>query len=154
MKTMYDPPYAVWSIWLSCGWLERIVLILVGGLIIYSLLSAVFTVVSLRSIRALGSAEGLDAAKKSTVTLKKRWGRIRRATGAMFYLFGLVLFLVLQAVAITGGDKGTASAANQVLGNFIESCAFAANVFFGFLLLHAVQWAVSIQIDKSFEAFG
>jgi hypothetical protein len=151
MKAMYDPPYAVWSIWQSCGWVERIVLILVGGLIIYSLLSAVLTIVRLRSLRVVGSAEGLDdPAKRSILTLQKDWVRIRQATAAMFYVFGLVLFLVLQIV----GDMGLASATNQFLRNFIESCAFAANVFFGFLLLHVVQWVVSSRISASLEALG
>ena len=154
MKAMYDPPYAVWSIWQSCGWLERIVLILVGGLIIYSLRSAVLTVVRLRSLGAVGSAEGLDVAKNSILTLQKHWVCIRQATAAMFYVFGLVLFLVLQTVAMIVGDMGPASAANQVLRNFIESCAFAANVFFGFLLVHVVQWVVSSRISASLEALG
>jgi len=153
MKAIYDPPYAVWSIWQSCGWLERIVLILVGGLIIYSLRSAVLTFVSLRSLRAVG-AGGLDVAKNSTLTLQKHWVRIRQATAAIFYVFGLVLFLVLQTVAMIVGDMGSASAANQVLRNFIESCAFAANVFFGFLLLHVIQWVVSSRISASLEALS
>ena len=154
MTAMYVPPYAVWSIWQSCGWLERIVLILVGALIIYSLRSAVLTVVRLRALRAVGVAEGLDVAKTSILNLQKRWVRIRQATAAMFYVFGLVLFLVLQAVAMIVGDMGSASAADQVLRNFIESCAFAANVFFGFLLVHVVQWVVSSRISASLEALG
>lgn len=154
MKAMYDPPYAVWSIWQSCGWLERIVLILVAGLILYSLRSAVLTFARLRSLRNVGSGGGFDVAKESTLSLQKHWGRIRQATAAMFYVFGLVLFLVLQAVAIIVGDTGPASAANQVLRNFIESCAFAANVFFGFLLLHVVQWVVSSRISARLEALG
>ena len=154
MKAMYNPPYAVWSIWQSCGWLERIVLILVGGLIIYSLRSAVLTVVRLRSLRTVCSAEGLDVATNSTVTLQKHWVRIRQATAAVFYIFGLVLFLVLQTVATIVGDMGPASAADQVLRNFIEACAFASNVFFGFLLLHVVQWVVAIRISASLEASG
>jgi hypothetical protein len=154
MKAMYDPPYAVWSIWQSCGWLERIVLILVGGLIIYSLRSAVLTFMRLRSLRAVDSVGGLDVAKTSTLILQKHWVRIGQVTAAMFYVFGLVLFLVLQTVAMIVGDMGPASATNQVLRNFVESCAFAANVFFGFLLLHVVQWVVSSRISASLEALG
>ena len=128
MKAMYDPPYAVWSIWQSCGWLERIVLILVGGLIIYSLLSAVRTVVRLRSLGAVGSAEGLDVAKNSTLSLQEHWVRIRQATAATFYVFGLVLFLVLQTVAMIIGDIGPASAADQVLRNFVRETHTSADL--------------------------
>lgn len=144
------PPYAVWSIWQSCGWVERIVLILIGGLIIYSLRLAVLTSVRLRALKVVGAAERSDIANNSILTLQRRWVRIRQATAATFYVFGLVLFLALQI----DGDMGLASATNQVLRNFIASCAFAANVFFGFLLLHVVQWIVSSRISASLEASG
>lgn len=144
------PPYAVWSIWQSCGWVERIVLILIGGLIIYSLRLAVLTSVRLRALKVVGAAERSDIANNSILTLQRRWVRIRQATAATFYVFGLVLFLALQI----DGDMGLASATNQVLRNFVASCAFAANVFFGFLLLHVVQWIVSSRISASLEAFG
>ena len=145
-----NPPYAVWSIWQSCGWVERIVLLLVGGLIIYSLRSAVLTLVRLGALRPVGAAEGSDVAKNSILILQKRWARIRQATAATFYVFGLVLFLVLQI----DGVMGLASATNPVLRNFIESCAFAANVFFGFLLVHVIQWAMSSRISSSLKALG
>ena len=151
---MYDLPYAAWSIWQSCGWLERFVLILVGGLIIYSLLSAVATVVRLRSLRAVESDVRLGLAKKSILGLQKHWVRIQYASHAVFYLFGLALFLDLQSVGMIIGDVGPTSAANQVLRNFTLSCAFAANVFFGFLILHIVQWVVSGRLATSLEALG
>jgi hypothetical protein len=48
----------------------------------------------------------------------------------MFYLFGLVLFLVLQSVGVIIGDVGP-GAANQGLRNFTVSWVFAVSVFFG-----------------------
>jgi hypothetical protein len=149
---MYDPPYAVWSIWWSCGWLHRVVLILVGGLIVYSLLLAVVTVVRLRSINAAKSDLNFDLAKNTVQALRKHWVGIRQATVAMFYAFGLVLFLVLQYVGVVIGDGSPASAARQVMGNFTLSCAFASNVFFGFLVLHIVQWIISRRLDSTIEA--
>ena len=53
---MFDPPYAVWSIWWSLGWLDRSVLILLGGLIIYSLLAATVTISRIRSLKISASA--------------------------------------------------------------------------------------------------
>lgn len=151
---MYDPPYAVWSIWQRCGWLERFVLILVGGLVLYSLLSAVVTALRLRSLRAVESDGRSDLARKSILDLQRHWVRIQHATHAMFYLFGLVLFLVLQSVGVIIGDVGPTGAVNQVLRNLTVSCAFAANVFFGFLILHIVQWGVSGRLATSLEALG
>jgi hypothetical protein len=152
ITNMYDPPYAVWSIWRSCGWLHRIVLILIGGLIVHSVLLDVVTVVRLRSINAAKSDLNLDLAKNAVQTLRQHWVGIRQATVAVFYVFGLVLFLVLQYVGVVIGDGGPASAARQVMGNFTLSCAFASNVFFGFFVLHIVQWTISGRINATLEA--
>ena len=151
---MYDPPYAVWSIWWSCGWLHRVVLILVGGLIVYSVLSAFVTVARLRSINSTKSVLHLDLSKKDVEALRRHWVGIRQATFAMFYVFGLVLFLVLQYVGVVIGDGGPGYGARQVVASFTLSCAFATNVFFGFLVLHIVQWVISSRINSALEAVG
>ena len=147
---MYDPHYAVWSVWRNCGWLERSVLILLGSLIIYSLFAAIITFVYVRSLKTSRSPLSVDL--ESTLNaFQRHWNQIRQATDALFYLFGLVLFLVLQNVGMVLGDGGPSSAANQVLGNFILSCAFAANGFLCFLILHMVRWLVSTRISASLE---
>jgi hypothetical protein len=144
---MYDPPYAVWSIWQPCGWLYRIVFILVGGLIVYSVSFAVVTVARLRSINSAKSDLQLDPAKNAVEALRRHWVGIRQATIAVFYVFGLVLFLVLQYVGVVIGDGGPGYGARQVMANFTLSCAFAANAFFGFLVLHILQWLISGRIN-------
>jgi len=114
---MYDPPYAVWSIWQSCGWLYRVVLILIGGLTVYSLPLSVVTLVRLRRISADKSDVSLDLSKKSVQALYKHWVNIRQATIAVFCIFGLVLFFALQYVGITFGD-GKQDWTGQILNNF------------------------------------
>jgi hypothetical protein len=104
ISDMNDPPYAVWSIWQPCGWLYRILFIFVGGLIVYSVLSAVVTEARLRSINSTNSDPHLDFSKKAVEALRRHWVGIRQATFAMFYVFGLVLFLVLQYVGVVIGD--------------------------------------------------
>lgn len=151
---MYDPPYAIWSIWRSCGWLLRFVLILQAGLIVYSLSSAVITILRLRSVTEAKSNLNLDVSGKTVRALQRRWWFIRQATTATFYLFGFVLFLSLQNVGMTLGDGGFSSAAHQILDNFIFSCAFAANVFGGFLMLHTIQWAISSRVSASLEGLN
>jgi hypothetical protein len=148
---MYDPPYAVWSILRSCGWLYRIVLVLVGGLTIYSLLFSVVTYVRLRSIRAAKSDPSLDPAKKSVQALRKHWVNIRHATGTVFCLFSLVLFLDLQYARIIFGDVGPASASRQILDNYTLAWAFATNAFIGFLVVQIVQSIVSGWISATLE---
>jgi hypothetical protein len=150
---MYDPPYAVWSIWQNCGWLERFVLVLLAGLIIYSLLAAIVTIVRIRSLETSRSSVSVDL-EGTLKGSQRHWHHIRQATDATFYLFGLVLFLVLENVGIVVGDGGLGSAANHVLGNFILSCAFAANAFLGFLILHPIRWFVSTRISASLKGTG
>lgn len=150
---MYDPPYAVWSIWRSCGWLYRTVLVLIGGLTVYSLLLSVVTFVRLRSISATKSDVSLHLAKKSVQTFHKRWVNIQQATIAVFCIFGLVLFFALQYVGITFVDGGPESAARQILNNFTLACAFATNSFVGFLVVQVVRWIVSVRISATLEEF-
>lgn len=150
---MYDPPYAVWSIWRSCGWLYRIVLVLIGGLTVYSLPLSVVTIVRLRSISTPKSDPSLDLAKKSVQALHKHWANIRQATIAVFCIFGLVLFFALQYVGVTFGDGGPGWAARQILNNFTLACAFATNAFIGFLIVQIVHWIVSCRISATLEQF-
>ena len=147
---MYDPPYAIWSIWRNCGWLERFVLTLLGGLIIYSLLAAIITIVRIRALKTSRPPVSVDL-ESTLKAFQRHWNHIRQATEATFYLFGLVLFLVLQNIGMVLGDGGPGFAANQVLGNFIVSCAFAANAFLGFLILHLVRWLISTRISSRLE---
>jgi hypothetical protein len=148
---MYDPPYAVWSLWRDCGWLEKLVLMLLGGLITYSLLAAIVTIVRIHSLKTPKPLVRADP-ESSLKALQRHWNHIGQATHAAFYLFGLVLFLVLQNVAMIPGDGGPGWAANRVLQNFILSCAFAANAFLGFLTVHMIRWFISTRISTGLDA--
>ena len=150
---MYDPPYAVWSVWRNCGWLYRIVLVLIGGLTVYSFLLFVVTCARLRSISAAKADLSLDLAKNSVQALHKHWVNVRHATGAVFCIFGLVLFLALQNAVIIFGDVGPSSAAQQILNNYTLAWTFGANAFIGFLVVQTVQWIVSDRISASLEEF-
>jgi hypothetical protein len=88
-----------------------------------------------------------DRARNTVKALQTHWSHIRQASDATFYSFGLVLFLVLQKVGMTLGDGGPAWAANQILANFTLSCAFAANAFACFLVLHTIRWIVTSRIS-------
>lgn len=130
------------------------VLVLVGMLIIYLLLSAVVTIARLHFASTDDSDVSPEIAKASIQRIQKHWYRIGQATYAVFFLFGIVLFLVLQRVGVTIGDGNPGWAANQILRNFTFSCAFAANVFCGFLVLHVLQWFISSRINTSLETLA
>lgn len=140
---MTEPPYALWSIWSALSHLQQAFLLVLGVVSSYSLFSAIKTLLRLRLIRGLGSEESTRI-RESISALSIHCASVRRATGATFYLFGLVLFLGLQTVGHTLGG----GVMQQVLGNFLLHFAFAANVFFVFLVLHSIQWLVSARVDS------
>jgi hypothetical protein len=85
--------------------------------------------------------------RQSVAAALQSQANVQRATGAAFYLFGLVLFLGLQTVGQWIGD-GKMTMDVFVLRNFILHAAFAANVFFIFLVLHFIQWGVAAVLNS------
>ena len=146
--SMYNPPYALWSIWSACSGLQKLFVALLCGVGISCLLSALVTIKRLRSLRTSSSNQNIASAKASISALRDLWAQIGQVVGATFYLFGVVLCLGLQTVGRTLGDSTLASWANQVIGGFTLHCAFAANVFFIFLVLHLVQWFVHFRLNS------
>ncbi|MGA2458377.1 MAG: hypothetical protein ABSF85_12480 [Terriglobales bacterium] len=70
----------------------------------------------------------------------------RQVIGAAFYLFGFILFLGLQTIVNTLG--GREFQLKQIFGSFVVCCAFAANVFLIFLVLHVAEWLVYIMLNR------
>ena len=150
MILMYDPPYALWSIWKELSILQHLFVLTLCSVGIYSLRSAIMVLIRLRSIGNLTSNGDGASAHRSVSTLYTSCENVRQVTGATFYFFGGVLFEGLQTIGRTLGD-GPASVGTLVLGNFILDCAFAANVFFIFLVLHLVQWFVRHRLNSYSE---
>jgi hypothetical protein len=136
---MFDPPYALWSIWKELSLLQRVFLLILGTVSTHSLFAAIRTLLRLRSIRRLPSGNTASI-QQSMAELQHVCANARQIIGATFYLFGLVLFSGMQTLGNTLGDGATS--APRILGDLILHSAFATNVFFVFLVLHLVQWFV------------
>ena len=93
------------------------------------------------------SAKSRQTLRDALAVLATRYARLRQALGATFYLFGLVLCLGFANIAKVVGD-GKDSLGILVLDNFLLLCAFAANIFFIFLVLHSIEWAGSAVLDS------
>jgi hypothetical protein len=119
-----------------------LILTLVG---IYTLFSAVFIMARLRSLANQRQVEDASSLRRSSAALQARLVNVRQLVGATFYLFGFIFFLVLPLATITM-DEGRISVEILILRNFLLYFAFAANVFFIFLILHSVQWVVSSRV--------
>src|ERR1700736_5679093 len=123
---LFDPPYALWSIWKELGYLDRLVILILCVISIYSLFLSISTLLRLRSMRHTETKETATSIRDSVAVLCNRWSRLRQVIAATFYLFGLILFIGLQTI---GNYVGDGNGATHVLGSFILQCAFAANVF-------------------------
>ncbi|MFZ0796614.1 MAG: hypothetical protein WAM98_02415, partial [Terriglobales bacterium] len=67
--------------------------------------------------------------------------------GALFYLFGFVLFLNLQLAYWTiGGDPRT-PVGWLIIDNLLVVFAFGANVFFLFTVIHLTLWFATVRVN-------
>src|SRR6266446_3992390 len=137
--TDYSPPVSnasmfnpLWSILKYLPSLQLLFCLILTMVSAYGLFSATLIVVRLRSL----------------ATLHARSANLHQLVIATFYLFGFIFFLTLPFAFMTLG-------ASKVPGwmfifeNLDYYFAFAANVFFVFLVLHSVQWFVSARVRAS-----
>jgi len=143
---MYDPPYALWTIWRQLSLLNRGLILILGAVFAYCVFSTVRTMLRLHSVWNRPNQDGATL-RDAVGVLVTRYAKLRQIIAAAFYLFGLVLFLGLENITnvmFEGNEPGGV----YVLDNFLLLCAFAANVFFIFLVLHSIQWAGSAVLDS------
>jgi hypothetical protein len=144
---MSDRHYSVWLIWPELPILPKLFLLALSVVSIYSLFSATLIVVRLRSLTPKRLAEDAYSFHNSLSALRIRSARMRQLLGATFYLFGLVFFLALHVAPFYIDLSGTPPWI-VILRNFLVDFAFAANVFLVLLVLHLVQWFVSLRVHK------
>ena len=142
-----NPPYALWSIWRQLSFLQHVFVLALCAVTGYSAFATIITTMRLRSLGNRDSNGCVAFAKDCVASLHNLCANVRQAVGAVFYLFGAVLFLGFQTV----GRAMENSLAAQILGNFILNCAFAANVFLIFLVLALVQWFLCTMLNTCSE---
>jgi hypothetical protein len=136
--------YALWSIWIELPLLHRLfffVLLVVG---VYSLFSAAKILAGVRSLMVPGQSKDVPALQKEVSALHARSANVHHLITATFYLFGMVFFWGLRFALWTPDSKTPVGI--LVLENFFLYFAFAANAFFIFLVLHAVEWLASARL--------
>ena len=141
-----SPPYAIWSIWLYLPILQKLLFLVLCMVGIYSLYCAAVTMVSLRAFTNAPQRNDPASIQRSITSLRMRSTKLQQLIGACFYLFGFVLFVGLQWAHVTLGHSST-PVGWEILENLTIYFAFAANVFFVFLVLHLVQCFVAGRVD-------
>lgn len=143
---MYDPPYALWTIWRALSTLNRGLVLILGAVFIYCIFSTTRTMMRLHSVWNRPNQDRRTVSD-AVAALASRHARLRQIISATFYVFGLVLCLGMENMTnVSGGGKEPLGV--YVLDNFLLLCAFAANIFFIFFVLHCVQWAGSTLLDS------
>ena len=142
---MFNPPYPLWSIWKDFGLLQRLFMELLCAVSAYCLFVSLRTALRLRAIEKQNSKERTIPTEEALAPLYRSLANTRRIIGATFYLFGFVLFLCLQFIVNT---LGGGNPLKQIMGSFVLCCAFAANVFLIFLVLHVAEWIAYIRLNQ------
>jgi hypothetical protein len=139
------PYYGIWTVWKELALFPKLIFLSVFILSIYSLWTAIATVVRLRGL-ADTSQEEDGLGKNALVALRKRCVKIHQINGILFYLFGFVLFLSLQ-LAYINTPESNRPLDELITHNFIRVFVFGANVFFLFAVIHLALWFASSRID-------
>src|SRR5581483_4846690 len=113
---------------------------------VYCVFSTIRTMLLLRTVWSRPNQDR-ETIRDAIGVLGTRYARLRQVITASFYLFGLVLFLGLENISNVMAD-GNQPLGIYVLDNFLLLCAFAANIFFIFLVLHSIQWAGNAVLDS------
>jgi hypothetical protein len=137
--------YPLWSIWGQLPILPKLFFLIFSLVGVYTLVSAVVIMVRLRSITNQRHVEEVSLLNGSLAIIQARCSNVRLLLSDTFYLFGCVFFLALPLATVIVDDSKTPLGIH-ILDNLIVYFAFAANVFFVFLVLHSVQWLVSCRV--------
>jgi hypothetical protein len=139
---MANPSYALWSIWTELPTSARMFVPILAVVALYSLFSATAILVRLHSVVNPSQSNDVATLQRSVAALRARSSNLRQLILATFYLFGIVFFFGLWSVRWEA-DHSRAT----ILDGFFVFFAFAANAFFVFLVLHSVQWFVSVRLQ-------
>jgi hypothetical protein len=134
---MYEH-FAIWSIWFSLSLLYQLYWLLLSIVTLDTLFSAVSIV---RRFRISN-----DSPESSRNRFEARITNLRQVIAAMFFAFGALFFWALPGAFYHTIADGRGWPLTEIILNFVTHFAFAANVFFVFLLLHCVQWFVSKRV--------
>jgi hypothetical protein len=135
-KAMYGMygDFVIWSIWPELSLLYRLYWLLLSLVSLYTLFSAASIV---RHFRISNRQDSPENARRIT--------NLRQLIAGMFFAFGALFFWTLPDAFSTISD-GIGYPIHEYIGRFRLHFAFAANVFFVFLLLHCVQWFLSRRV--------
>jgi hypothetical protein len=142
---MFNPPHALWSIWRQFSISLRLIVLILSIVGIYFLLSAIIILKRLHSLASQSQREDRAFVQQSLAALDARCANLRQLLWAAFYLFGTLFFWGLQSASLVL-DSGGLSVGMFILNNYVHYFAFATNVFLVFLVLHLVQWRVSVRL--------
>lgn len=139
------PPYAIWSVWRSLGFLDKVFFVGLVALIVCSVFSAAIAAIALRKARS-GMKEDRASMQRTLRRLRKQSNRVQKSLGTTFCIFGAVLFLGFQWAYVVLGESNVAPSW-VVLKTLETEFVFGFNVFLLLLLLLALRWFIADRVD-------
>ncbi len=127
-------PRTLWAIWPWLSTLNRMFVLILAAVSVYSIVSAIALAKRTHDLRNCRKEELTGPIRYRISVLQKHCGNVRQSLTATFYLFGLVFFVGLQNAPIVVGD-GPRILSSVILNNFVFDFIFAANVFAVFFVL-------------------
>ena len=100
---LYDPPYALWTIWRALSTLNRGLVVSLAAVFVYCIFSTIRTMLRLHSVWNRANQDR-KTVSDAIAALATRYTRMRQVISAAFYLFGFVLFLGLESITNVLGD--------------------------------------------------
>jgi hypothetical protein len=134
-------------LWPQLPTLARLCIFFLCTVSIYVLLSLVHIIVRIRSLRRLPPNEASqDVLQTPLSVLQRRLANLRQLLLFMFYLFALCFLLQIPAAFVVFGDSRAFPLA-MILSQLATHIEYATDVCFLFLLLHSLQWFVSVRVQ-------
>jgi hypothetical protein len=117
------------------------------GVSIYTLSLSLYVLFQLHFLKKQPANENASSAQPSLGILNRRLVNLRQLHLFTLYLFGFCITFNIPNAFVTLGLYKTLP-----VGQYIQSLTFLfyfdAPIFLGFLLLHSLQWAVSVHLDS------
>ncbi len=120
-------------------------------LVIFGVYEVYFASLVLTRLRLLRKLTDNDALRRNVTELQLKSSNAQQMLLALFYFFGLTLFVQLGQAYFTPESKNPVGL--MVLENLWVYFSFAAVVFLVFLVYHSVQWFVYLRLCKVMRSF-
>ena len=138
----------LWFSWRDLSLAARFFVLVLASASVYLVFSCSVVLTRVHSRRNPREPQDTSAGQRSMQELQTRCLNMGQLIRTTFYLFGLVFFFMLPGATQTV-QHSKIPVGTLILRNFANDFAYAADMFFVFLVLSLIQWFVSARVRAS-----